>query len=117
MTAGADAVGWYCARSGTWTDLCGGAFALERTSQVVDNYTSSPRAEKCSICLAQTAASSSDDDNLAVEPQLACHSGKGTVLERRDDFWTSVFSWEDHAWGNIWVEDLVVLAQSKKVSR
>lgn len=63
------------------TDLCGVALALERASQVVDNNTSSSRAKKSGVGLTKTPASPSNDDDLAVEPQLACHPGEDTVLK------------------------------------
>lgn len=50
------------------TNLGGGAFALERATQVVDDDAGSSGTKEGSICLTQAATSSSHDDDLAVEP-------------------------------------------------
>lgn len=60
-------------RAATPTHLCRVSFALERAAEVVDNDAGATGAKEGGIGLAETAASSGDDDDLAVVSQLITH--------------------------------------------
>lgn len=53
--------------------LGGGALALEGTTQIVDDDGSTAGTEEQAVGLTKTTTGASDDNDLAVEPQLLSH--------------------------------------------
>lgn len=67
----------------TPTHLCRVSLALEGAAEIVDNDTGTTGAKEGGISLAETAASSSDDDDLAVVSQLITHDCEDVCVWRR----------------------------------
>lgn len=61
---------------GSTTHPRGVALALGRAAEVVDDDARAAGAEEQGVDLAETAASTGDDDDLAVVPQLISHTVK-----------------------------------------